>query len=115
MVPSLLAFDDRDDVLLIHEITDWSELATFTAEAEALEAAADAEWEAEQGEAADATSLQGQITSQIIWLQDKVDNWASLTMADKDAVLKRQAQIDIAMLKAWRFVIRKLGQQGPYL
>ena len=115
VVPSLVAYDDRNNLLLIHEITDWSELAAFTAKAEALETTADAEWEAERAESADAQDLQNQITNQIAWLQDKVDNWASLSVADKDAVFKRQAQVNIAMLKAWRFVIRKLGQQGPYL
>lgn len=107
-LPSLVAFDTRDAILLIQEIDSWDDLAAFQSQATALETAADADWAEEVQAKADTEDLGLQITAQIIWLQDKITNWDTLTMGDKDAVLKRVAQIEIESLRAWRFVIRRL-------
>lgn len=57
----------------------------------------------------DADRLQSQITSQIAWLQDKDDDWDNLTRAEHIVVLRRLLKASVAMLKAWRWVLRRLA------
>ena len=56
----------------------------------------------------DTRDLQSQIATQTTWLQDKLDDWESLSTAEQIIVLKRVVQVNVAMLKAWNFVTRKI-------
>lgn len=59
-----------------------------------------------QAEKDDVDALLAQIEAKRAVLQSALDNWASLTVGQKDDLLKALTQIEVRALRAWARVLR---------
>lgn len=64
--------------------------------------------DSEAVETTDFEVLAGEIVAEVQWLDDTIPQIDAMTVAEVRAVVKRLAQENKRMLKAWRYVIRRL-------